>query len=137
MYSVTKDIYFCYGHRLLGHQGKCRHLHGHNARAAIRLESDTLDDLGMVCDFKDIGDYVKSWLEREIDHTMLLHKDDPVLALLRATEERVTVMDENPTAENIARMIFDYVKQGGFPVTEVAIYETETAVASYRAPGAG
>ena len=132
MYSVTKDIYFCYGHRLLGHQGKCRHLHGHNARAAIRLESDRLDALGMVCDFKDIGDYVKSWLEREIDHTMLLHRDDPVLPVLQQSGERVTVMQHNPTAENIARMIFDYVEQGGFPVTEVAIYETETAVASYR-----
>jgi 6-pyruvoyltetrahydropterin/6-carboxytetrahydropterin synthase len=132
MYSITKEIHFCYGHRLLGHRGKCRHLHGHNARAIIRLESETLDELGMVVDFSDIGDYVTTWLETEIDHNMLLCRTDPVLPLLVEAGERVYVMEENPTAENIARMIFDQVERGGYPVVEVAIFETESAFASYR-----
>jgi 6-pyruvoyltetrahydropterin/6-carboxytetrahydropterin synthase len=132
MYSVTKEIAFCYGHRLLNHKGKCRHLHGHSARAVIRLESTVLDGLGMVVDFADIGDYVKSWLSAEIDHNMLLWRQDPVLPLLREAGEQVYVMDENPTAENIARLIFKHVEDGGFPVVEVAVYETESAFASYR-----
>jgi 6-pyruvoyltetrahydropterin/6-carboxytetrahydropterin synthase len=132
MYSVTKEIHFCYGHRLLGHEGKCRHLHGHNARAMIRLESESLDRLGLVMDFKEIGDYVKSWLDAEIDHNMLLYKEDPILPLLRGAGERVYVMDANPSAENIARLVFEYVERGGFPVVEVAIVETASAVASYR-----
>ena len=132
MYSVTKEIHFCYGHRLLGHRGKCRDLHGHNARAIIRLESESLDALGMVVDFKDIGDYVRSWLEAEIDHNMLLCRDDPVLPLLEAAGERVFIMDSNPTAENLARLIYDRVAAGGFPVVEVAVFETESAFASYR-----
>jgi len=132
MYSVTKEIHFCYGHRLLGHRGKCRNLHGHNARAIIRLESEWLDSLGMVVDFKDIGDYVRSWLEAEIDHNMLLCRDDPVLPLLEAAGERVFIMDSNPTAENLARLIYDRVAGGGFPVVEVAVFETESAFASYR-----
>ena len=132
MYSVTKEIHFCYGHRLLGHAGKCRHLHGHNARAIIRLESAELDPLGLVVDFKDIGDYVKSWLDAEIDHNMLLCRDDPVLPLLREAGERVYVMDVNPSAENIARLIFEHVERGGFPVVEVAVFETASAFASYR-----
>ena len=122
MYTVTKEIHFCYGHRLLNHTGKCRHLHGHNATAVIRLESASLDALGMVCDFSDIGDYVKTWINREIDHNMLLHKNDPLLPTLQQAGERVYVMIDNPTAENIAKLIFDYVESGGFPVTEVAIY---------------
>ena len=40
MYSVTKRIDFCYGHRLLGYQGKCCHLHGHNGRAIVSFEAD-------------------------------------------------------------------------------------------------
>lgn len=132
MYSVTKEIHFCYGHRLLGHEGKCRHLHGHNARAMIRLESESLDRLGLVMDFKEIGDYVKSWLDAEIDHNMLLYKEDPILPLLRGAGERVYVMDANPSAENIARLVFEQVERGGFPVVEVAIVETDSAVASYR-----
>jgi 6-pyruvoyltetrahydropterin/6-carboxytetrahydropterin synthase len=136
MYSVTKEIHFCYGHRLLNHQGKCRHLHGHNATAVIHLESAELDSLGMVCDFSDIGDYVKRWLDAEIDHNMLMHKDDPLLPSLQQAGERVYVMQDNPTAENIARLIFDYVESGGFPVVEVAIHETASALASYRRDGA-
>jgi 6-pyruvoyltetrahydropterin/6-carboxytetrahydropterin synthase len=132
MYRVTKSIAFCYGHRLLHHKGKCRHLHGHNARAVITLESETLDDLGMVRDFSDIKGVVKEWLDREIDHTMLMHRDDPFLPAIREAGERVYVMNANPTAENIAKLIFDYVVSEGYPVVDVTLWETETSYASYR-----
>ena len=132
MYTVTKEVHFCYGHRLLNHQGKCRHLHGHNATAVIRLEAEQLDQLGMVCDFKDIGDYVKEWINQTLDHNMLLHKADPVLPMLQEAGERLYIMPVNPTAENIAKLIFDRVLEGGFPVVEVSIYETDSALASYR-----
>jgi 6-pyruvoyltetrahydropterin/6-carboxytetrahydropterin synthase len=132
MYSVTKEVHFCYGHRLLHHQGKCRHLHGHNATAVIRLESEELDELGMVCDFKEIGEFVNQWIEQTLDHNMLLHQEDPVLPGLQAAGERVYVMQTNPTAENIAKLIFEQVATGGFPVVEVSIYETDSALASYR-----
>jgi 6-pyruvoyltetrahydropterin/6-carboxytetrahydropterin synthase len=132
MYSVTKEIHFCYGHRLLNHQGKCRHLHGHNATAVIRLESDQLDELGMVCDFSDIGGYIKVWIDEHLDHNMLLHERDPVLPGLQAAGERLYVMQSNPTAENIAKLIFEQVAKGGFPVVEVSIHETDSALASYR-----
>ena len=134
MYRVSKSVSFCYGHRLLNYAGKCRHLHGHNARAVITLESDTLDERGMVEDFSEVKRVVWSWLDEEIDHTMLMQRDDPLLPLLREAGERVLVTDENPTAEVIARMIFDYVAGNGYPVTEVILWETETSYASYR-PG--
>jgi 6-pyruvoyltetrahydropterin/6-carboxytetrahydropterin synthase len=132
MYTVTKEVPFCYGHRLLNHRGKCRHLHGHNATAVIRLESKALNELGMVCDFSDIGEFVKTWIEQTLDHNMLLHEDDPILPTLREAGERCYVMTANPTAENIARLIFEQVAAGGFPVAEVSIYETDSALASYR-----
>lgn len=86
----------------------------------------------MVCDFADIGDYVKTWIDQELDHNMLLHRDDPLLPTLTQAGERVYIMQENPTAENIAKLIFDQVAAGGFPVVEVTLYETESALASYR-----
>ncbi len=132
MYSVTKQIEFCYGHRLLRHKGKCRHLHGHNATAVIRLESATLDPMGMVCDFSDIGDYVSDWIGREIDHNMLMSRDDPLLPLLEEAGDRVYVMESNPTAENIARLIFQKVAEAGYPVVEVILRETGTAEAGYK-----
>src|SRR5437016_3871665 len=54
MFQVTREIRFCYGHRLLEYAGKCRHLHGHNGRAVISLAATQLDPLGMVMDFSHI-----------------------------------------------------------------------------------
>ena len=135
MYRISKSVSFCYGHRLLNYNGKCAHLHGHNARAEITLESRALDASGMVEDFSVVKRLVKEWLDSEIDHTLLLHRDDPVLPVLQAAGERVRITEENPTAENIARMIFEYVAGKGFPVTAVSLWETDTSCASYRPEG--
>jgi len=131
MYSVTREITFCYGHRLLDYDGKCRHLHGHNGRAVITLAATRLDELGMVVDFSRLKHVVGGWIDEALDHKMLLQRDDPVLPYLLEQGEPVYVLDVNPTAENIARLIFDYAAQQGFPVVEVKLWETETCYASY------
>jgi 6-pyruvoyltetrahydropterin/6-carboxytetrahydropterin synthase len=133
MYRVTREIPFCYGHRLLHYDGKCRHLHGHNGRAVITLEAANLDPLGMVMDFSRIKRIVQHWIDETLDHKMLLHRDDPVLPFLRQQGEPVFVMDVNPTAENIARLIFDFTAGQGFPVVEVRLWETDNCYAAYTA----
>src|SRR5215472_2015090 len=130
MYRVTREIAFCYGHRLLNYDGKCRHLHGHNGRAVIVLEAPTLDGLGMVVDFSHIKRMVGAWINDTLDHRMLLHQDDPALPFLRQQGEPVFVMEVNPTAENIARVIFDVTAEQGFPVVEVKLWETESCFAT-------
>jgi 6-pyruvoyltetrahydropterin/6-carboxytetrahydropterin synthase len=131
MYRVTREIRFCYGHRLLNYDGKCRHLHGHNGRAVITLAAERLDGLGMVLDFSRIKDIVTAWIDETLDHKMLLHRDDPVLPHLRQLGEPVHVLDVNPTAENIARLIYDFVASRGFPVVEVQLWETDHCFATY------
>ena len=133
MFSVTREITFCYGHRLLQYDGKCRHLHGHNGRVAITLATPDLDRLGMVVDFTHLKRVVGGWIDANLDHKMLLHKDDPVLPFLRQQNEPVFVLDVNPTAENIARLIFDFAAVQGFPVVEVRLWETDGAAATYAA----
>jgi 6-pyruvoyltetrahydropterin/6-carboxytetrahydropterin synthase len=133
MFQVTREIRFCYGHRLLNYDGKCRHLHGHNGRAIITLQSNKLDALGMVVDFSTIKKVVSGWIDANLDHRMILHKDDPVLAYLQKQGEPLFLMDVNPTAENIAKLIFDYTAAQGFPVVEVKLWETEDSFAVYRA----
>ena len=132
MYRVTREISFCYGHRLLNYSGKCRFLHGHNGTAEITLESDQLDARGMLLDFSEIKQVVSGWIASNLDHKMLLHRDDPVLPMLQAKGEPVFVMDTNPTAEAIARLIFDFATSRGFPVVEVRLWETDTCCATYR-----
>jgi 6-pyruvoyltetrahydropterin/6-carboxytetrahydropterin synthase len=131
MYRVTREIHFCYGHRLLNYDGKCRHLHGHNGRAVIALETPELDALGMVMDFARIKRVVSNWIEETLDHKMLLHRDDPALPFLHELGEPVYVLNVNPTAENIARLIYDFTASQGFPVVEVQLWETENCYATY------
>jgi 6-pyruvoyltetrahydropterin/6-carboxytetrahydropterin synthase len=133
MYRVTREILFCYGHRLLNYEGKCRYLHGHNGRAVITLAATELDRLGMVMDFSRLKRVVGHWIDEMLDHKMLLHKDDPLLPFLRQQGEPIFVMDVNPTAENIARLIYDYSAAQGFPVVEVQLWETEHCYATYSA----
>jgi 6-pyruvoyltetrahydropterin/6-carboxytetrahydropterin synthase len=132
MYRVTREIHFCYGHRLLNYDGKCRHLHGHNGRALITLQAPALDALGMVMDFSRLKRVINAWIDETLDHKMLLHQQDPVLPLLRQQGEPVYVMNVNPTAENIARLIYDFAAAQGFPVVEVQLWETEHCFATYR-----
>jgi 6-pyruvoyltetrahydropterin/6-carboxytetrahydropterin synthase len=132
MYRVTREIKFCYGHRLLNYDGKCRHLHGHNGRAVITLETAQLDGLGMVVDFSRIKEVVSAWIDETLDHKMLLRRDDPVLPLLQRQGEAVYVLEVNPTAENIARLIYDFTAAQGFPVVEVQLWETDHCFATYR-----
>ncbi|MHC5537831.1 6-pyruvoyl trahydropterin synthase family protein [Singulisphaera rosea] len=131
MYRVTREILFCYGHRLLNYDGKCKHLHGHNGRAIIVLEGATLDERGMLVDFGDIKQKVQQWIDDHLDHNMLLCREDPILPILQAQGERVFIMNENPTAENIARLIHDRAVEAGLPVVEVTLWETEKCYASY------
>jgi 6-pyruvoyltetrahydropterin/6-carboxytetrahydropterin synthase len=137
MFRVTREITFCYGHRLLNYDGKCRHLHGHNGRAVITLAADRLDERGMVVDFSELKRIVGTWIDEALDHKMLLCKDDPALPLLRQQGEPVFVMDVNPTAENIAKLIFDYTAGQGFPVVEVKLWETDSCYASCSRPAGG
>ena len=131
MYRVTREIHFCYGHRLLQYDGKCKNLHGHNGKAVITLEADKLDSLGMVVDFGKLKETVGKWIDATLDHRMILHRDDPVLPYLLSQGEPIHVVDTNPTAENIAKLIYDHARQQGFPVTEVTLWETENCFATY------
>lgn len=132
MYSITKEVYFCYGHRLMHHNGKCRHLHGHSVKASITLEQEKLDAQNMVCDFSEVKNAVESYIERHLDHNLLLHKDDPLIPSLLAQQERFLALDEHPTAEVLSKMIYDYMKNAGFPIISVSLWETASAYACYR-----
>src|SRR5262245_59904693 len=131
MFRVSRQIDFCYGHRLLNYAGKCRYLHGHNGRAIITIESETLDERGMVLDFTEIKQVVSAWIDDSLDHRMLLHKSDPAAAMLQSLGEPLFLMDQNPTAENIAKLIYDFTSSRGFPVVQCQLWETPNCYATY------
>jgi 6-pyruvoyltetrahydropterin/6-carboxytetrahydropterin synthase len=132
MYRVQRELSFCYGHRLLDHPGKCARLHGHNARVILTLESQELDEQGMVVDFFEVRERVGRWLDETYDHRMILGHQDPALAALRALGEPVVELDCNPTAENLARLVCEQARRAGLPVVQVDLWETPTCCATYR-----
>ena len=133
MFQVSREFNFCYGHRLLDYPGKCRNLHGHNARMVATFEADGLNEQGMVLDFQEIKRVLDQWIEENIDHRMILRRDDPAVEALRKLGEPVFLIDDNPTAENIARLIFEKARETGLPVAEVRLWETPNCHATYRA----
>ena len=130
MHSVTRTIHFCYGHRILGHRGKCRHLHGHNGVLEVTLRRKRLDRLGMVADFERIKSTVEKWVQKTLDHKMLLHSRDPLAQVLRGLGEPVVLMKGNPTAENIAHLAFARAKAFKLPVLRVRLWETRDSCGS-------
>ena len=133
MYSVTKRIDFCYGHRLLDYDGICRHPHGHNAVVEIELRAETLDRRNMVIDFNDIKHAIKTWIDRELDHKMILRHDDPLVEPLEKLGEPIFKLESNPTVERIAKLIFDMTQHQGLDVVSVRVWETPTSWAEFRA----
>lgn len=132
MYTVTREIDFCYGHRLINHPGKCRQLHGHNGKVEIVLFSEALNSQGMVRDFEEIKSLVESWIDQHLDHKMILCKTDPLIPSLQALGETCLIIDDPPTAEVLSKMIYDYCKSQNLPIYEVGLWENERSRASYR-----
>lgn len=123
MFQVTREIDFCYGHRVVG-DPDCCHLHGHNGRAVLTLESEHLDSLGMVLDFSEIKRVVARWIDEHLDHHMVLWRGDPAVPHLQALGEPLFLTDEPPTRESIAAVIRDFTAQSGFPVVDCQLVDS-------------
>ena len=113
MYTVTQQIRFCFGHRLLRYEGKCRNLHGHSARVEVDIQSPDLDPRGMVADVCAVEEKLQTWIDTHLDHKLLLAEGDPLLPALKASKEPYFVMAGNPTMENLCRLIFDGTRGSG------------------------
>lgn len=109
MYRVKKRLEISGSHRLdLPYPSKCSNLHGHNWIVEIYLQSENLNECGMVMDFT----YIKQAIADPLDHQNL---ND--------------VFDFNPTAENIAKWICDTLGEKCYKVT---VQESEGNVACYE-----
>lgn len=119
----------CAGHRVVGHEGKCRNLHGHNYRMTFKCEAAALDSLGRVVDFSVIKSTLCEWLEREWDHRMLIWAEDPWRQAVKGLDNSVVIVPFNPTAENIGLHLLNVVAppllaETGCTLVEVIVQET-------------
>lgn len=125
------------GHRVVGHENKCRHLHGHNYRVHFVCTAEGLDELGRVIDFGVIKQLLCDWLEEHWDHRMMLWEQDPLLSSLQhIVPEDLVLVPFNPTAEQMAKYLVEVVGpkqlQGtGVQLQAVRIDETRKCSATY------
>jgi len=132
MYAIKKTFHLAYGHRLLHYKGKCENLHGHNGLVEVTLKSERLNSEKMVMDFTELGAKMKAWLDGNLDHRVILAGDDPLAAVLEKQGQRCFLTAENPTAEVLARLVFEAAEGLGLPVAKTAFWETPTSMASYK-----
>ena len=121
MITASRYHDFSCGHRVVGHENKCRLLHGHNYRITFDC-AGTLDRVGRVLDFEVMKTRLCNWLEEHWDHRLLLWAEDPLLPALHAVSpESVVVVPFNPTAENIAAHLLTVVAPAQLAGTGVTL----------------
>ena len=140
MNRITAERYhdISCGHRVVGHENKCKFLHGHNYRFHFKIASaGGLDEVGRVMDFGVIKSKLCEWLEENYDHKMLIWELDPMLPdLKKISPESIVEVDFNPTAENIAEnfcrvLAPDLLADTGCVLVELRIEETRKCSATY------
>jgi len=135
--KITCRVEFDAGHRLLNYKWRCRHLHGHRYVVEMTVESFQLDETGFVADFGEIEGVLKDWIDTYWDHGLILHELDPVHPAIRSvlTDQRVYVMSKNPTAENMAIVLWDAMQMNlpnKINLTRIRLYETPDSWADYE-----
>ncbi len=141
--SITRQLSFCAGHRLLRHEGKCAFFHGHNYKVDVELApragGAVLDDVGRIVDFSVIKRRLLGWIDEHWDHGFIVSaEDENGIAALRAVEPtKMFVLPSNPTAENMARYLLEVVAPevlGDLPVVvqRIVVWETDTSCATAR-----
>lgn len=138
----------CAGHSVTGHEGKCRHLHGHNYRVHFTCQMDEskvskelgkpsdLDEIGRVIDFSVVKEKLCMWIEDNWDHRFLIWEEDPRMPFLQDIDETTVVVPFNPTAENMAQYLVNVIGPKQLEGTnvrliEVTIEETAKCSASF------
>lgn len=127
MFEITVHAEFCAAHSLML-AGTREPVHGHNFRVTLRLEGDTLDSDGLLCDFHSVHDALLEVIEPFQNQNM---------------NEVVPFTRQNPSAENIARYIaeemsrrFDAALKPNAWIASASVTEAPGCVATYRPPRA-
>lgn len=109
MIICTRKIEFDSAHRLINHEGKCKLMHGHRYVLEASFTANELDEVGRVIDFSVIKDLLGSWINSNLDHNTILSWQDKKLGdeIEKITNQKIYYINQNPTAENIAKHLLE------------------------------
>ena len=135
--QAVRRIQFCAGHRLLGHEGDCAHLHGHNFVVFFHAEAEKLDSVGRVVDFGVLKEKLGGWIGEHWDHGFIYSAEDEEVAdifIKHVPSHKRFVLPNNPTTENMAHYLLEVVgpeqlKGTGTRLVKVVLWEMEDCFA--------
>ncbi len=134
--TVMRRVKFNAGHRLIGHEGKCAHFHGHNYIADFYVSAENTDDVGRVIDFAELKAILKGWIDEHWDHGFILSEEDAngIQAIQMVEPTRYFLLPGNPTAENMASYLLEKVcphllANHNVAVWKVVLWETDETCA--------
>ena len=140
---VTKRFHFEMAHALFLYDGLCRNIHGHSYNLEVTLIGEARKQPGhpkdgMVLDFSDIKDIVRTEIVNRFDHALMVNSHFPKeqIDLLKQTTERIIIVDFQPTSENIVSYIAEILQQNlppGVSLFSIRLYETVTSFAEWFA----
>ena len=142
MFILSKEYSFEASHRLAkGFVGRCNNIHGHSWHGEVQFAVNDIMDYDMGVDYAKLKLIINSAIDK-YDHALILCKEDLDIAdfMLKRGNDRVIVMDENPTSEVLARLIskdvsLELIKAGYFEsnvrVFKVVLKETATSKCEY------
>ena len=140
MITCTRRIEFDAAHRVMEHESKCKHLHGHRYAVEATFAATALDKQGRVIDFGVICDVLGGWIDEHWDHTTILNEKDNALgeAIAVKTGQIIFYLPANPTAENMAEYLFKTVcpqlfKDKSAQCIAIKLYETPNCYAQAQA----
>ena len=138
MYYLRTEESFDAAHFLKDYDGKCSNLHGHRWRVACEAAGEALredpQELGMLMDFGDLKAALRA-ICAEYDHRFLYEAGSLRAKTVEAlTEEgfELVPLPARPTAENLARLIWERLAAMGIPVSRVEVWETPNNCAAYE-----
>ena len=121
MYEIKIKADFSAAHCLREVGGKCESLHGHNFTVEVGVESEALNELGMVIDFRLLKAKTREVLQA-LDHRYL--------------NELPFFQGKNPSSENLASYVFEELTRRldpqGYRLSWVSVWESESSRATYR-----
>lgn len=138
---ITKEFTFDMAHALLNYDGLCRNIHGHTYTLAVTLIGEPITDLsspklGMVIDFSDLKEIVKSPIVDRFDHALVIHQLHPLAELLKSNpgDTKIEFVDYQPTCENLLIQFVGIIKTkmpSSVSLHSVRLHETPTSFAQW------
>ncbi len=138
--TISRRLEWDAAHRIPGHEGACKAIHGHRYVAEIEVSGPQMDALGRIVDFGVIKTEVGGWIDRNFDHTAVFGRNDPEVAAIAELNEKmgrpVYWLDGAPTAEGLvaelARVIPELLAPHSIQLESIRLWETPNCWALWR-----